>query len=556
MKNIKTLISTITLVGIITLLLFQSCNKDALQFADETSNPMAMGSGKPPIFYENEGLMVLGEQLEDPYNIANMRQALSNLKLAGNIVIPIKTIMPNMVYLRFLPNDEDEWNELRMDTTLLFFDHPLDYEIEMSGAYYHDPSLPEDAITWQYTVLPINYSIPNIQHEILYELFFPPTESLPTPKNLDPTYIFYEELLTESLVLTGNYDPNMSKGKWTPSGSIHVYDHVLDDYIPLRGAKVVVNFLTRFNDAITNDNGNFDIGKTYNNKVNYKIKWERGQYDIRNGNFGQATTDGPNQKSAWHKTIYAGGKTIMYATIHRAAHKFFYGDRLGIKSPELAIGKTKICYLDKEGDNLGMYWSVWNVFGVLPNIQIWGKSNGVYRRTELVFGTTIHELAHQSHNRYVGNIQFWQTDDLIAESWARAVQWALTNHEYHALGNKHNHTGAKNYNHEGGYQTWQRTWTNWKYSPLFIDLIDNYNQRGMSNLFVTFNSIVVGPPISIFPIAPYCPTCPNDRIFGYTLKQIQDIVLKNSKNLSDFKKEAKKLPGVKAVDVDELTALY
>lgn len=38
--------------------------------------------------------------------------------------------------------------------------------------------------------------------------------------------------------------------------------------------------------------------------------------------------------------------------------------------------------------------------------------------------------------------------NLRNESWAKAVEWALTNDEYHKLGTKYNNLDAKNYNYE------------------------------------------------------------------------------------------------------------
>jgi hypothetical protein len=572
MKKTITLVSAVILIGVTVLFLFQSCNKDTSQFTGQ-QGVFPKSSSNAPNFTESEGLMVLGEQLEDPYNIANMQQAFFNLQsqLGKGAPLPVSQIEPNMVYLRFLPNDEDEWDELRMDTTLLFFDFPLDYEIETYGRYYHDPTLPEDAITWQYTVVPIDYPIPNIYYEILYEVFIPPTESEPAPNNPSQTYIFYEELMNESLILTGNLDPNLPKGsKWKPSGSVYAYDYLMDDwhnggcdgYIPVERAKVRAKYFVNINSAETDANGNFSINSNYRNDVTYLIVWETGKYDIRDGNTWQAKTQGPTRRGAWHATINSNQKSVMFATIHRAANKMFYGDNFGIKRPDLAstvigvgagLGKTKICYLDKNGTS--QYQNVWNVFGVIPNIQIFGKWNNIYQKTNIIFATTIHELAHQSHNRYVGNIQYWETSKLIKESWAVAVEWALTNHEYHTLGNKYNSNKAKTHNHYyEHYQAWERTRTDWEYSPLFVDLMDNYNQRDGTSYAIIMP--LNWPPI----LPPVYPNRPNDKIHGYTLKEAQDKVLNNSTNLSSFKTAVKNNKPLGATftntDVDEFCALY
>jgi hypothetical protein len=156
----------------------------------------------------------------------------------------------------------------------------------------------------------------------------------------------------------------------------------------------------------------------------------------------------------------------MYATIHRAAWKLFYGDNLGTYRPTLNNGrKTKICYRDSNG--YGVFWGDWSASGILPDIQIWGKSNGNYKSTNKIFGSTVHELGHQAHSQYVGNIRYWKTSKIIQESWADAVEWAISNDEYHRLGQKYGIAAAIGYNHR--YNTHSR-WPNVgdkDYSPIF-----------------------------------------------------------------------------------------
>lgn len=83
----------------------------------------------------------------------------------------------------------------------------------------------------------------------------------------------------------------------------------------------------------------------------------------------------------------------------------------------------------------GVFWGDWSASGILPDIRIWGKDvNNNYRNTNVIFGFTAHELGHQSHSLYMGNVQYWQVSKSVYESWADAVEWALSNDEYHKLG--------------------------------------------------------------------------------------------------------------------------
>jgi hypothetical protein len=517
-----------------------SCSKE--DFKDFFKNEKNSSSTN---YIQKDGMIVLGNRINDPYEITNIRQAYSNLKAADSDVLD-ENIEPNKLYLRFLPKNEEEWQVLKKDSNLVLFDFPLDYEIEIYGTYYHDPNLPDSSITWQYCVVPKEYKIPDIQHEIIYEVFIPSLDSVNIDtsfKNATDINDLYEQIVCESFKLTGNIKESESNLKsaqglfspkrWNPSGNITVYDNVLNRPIPLEGAEVHARWSTHIETDITDSMGNFSMGG-FIYDVNYAIKWERGYYDIRNGGLLQAWYNGPKQDNEWNLYI-TGGESIMYATIHRAAFNHFYGDNLGIRRPILSDGdKTKIIY--KDGEGTGVFWGDWSSTGILPDIKIWGKnSGGNYKPTNQIFGTTAHELGHQAHSQYMGNVQYWQVSKTVYESWADAVEWALSNDEYHKLGNEYGIRAGIIYNHiYNNHSSWPFV-DDKAYSPIFIDLMDNINQR------TAFGT-----------------GFPNDLISGYTLSYINFNILKNSYGLSSLRDEVKKhkITGVTDAQVDQLFALY
>ncbi len=101
------------------------------------------------------GMIELGERLEDPYSVDNITKALENLYPTKGRV----EIQPTDLYLRFLPQTEEQYRLLESSVPAMA-DHPLDYRIVREGDYYHDPSVPEGEITWQYVVVPSDYSVP------------------------------------------------------------------------------------------------------------------------------------------------------------------------------------------------------------------------------------------------------------------------------------------------------------------------------------------------------------------------------------------------------------
>jgi hypothetical protein len=438
--------NSLTTLMFATLLILSACKKDKFEPKNQSDEIQIQADFNN---MQSDGQIVLGERLDDPYALKNMKKAYENLKTSISNT-PDVEITANHLYVRFLPKNDDEWWVLKSDTTILLFDFPLDYEIEETGTYYHDPSLPEDAITWQYCVLPIGYKLPNIKYEIIYEVFIPEDDDL---KSSSPLGQFLLDLEEESYRLTDNlpegYDEQKrTKGllpsKWTPKGTVKVWDNLIGttttytkvfdhweyydcggdgtdpiqmklikpidenlckravyryipnttqgSYIPLEGARVNARYLTKVRWNITDRDGRFQTGQ-FRFKVNYAIKWERGEYDIRNGMIWQAWYNGPKQKGDWNPKVN-GGKSIMYATMHRAAHKQFYGDNLGIRRPT-GNGKTKLCYIDEKGS--GIFWGDWIDYGILPDIKIWGKDSytGAYKKIDRVFATTTHELGHK-----------------------------------------------------------------------------------------------------------------------------------------------------------------
>ena len=413
-----------------------------------------------------------------------------------------------------------------------------DYEIENPGTYYHDPTLADSAITYQYCVLPINYTFPNIPSELLYHVYLPEAEGAISGRANDAKSQLLIDMEYEAVRLTGNLSQSGNSGgrvqallpsRWTPKGTITVWDDFLGRQIPVEGAEVHARWFTNIATAITDANGYFSTSQ-FRYEVNYAIKWERGHYDIRNGLITQAWYNGPKQKGDWNLDI-AGGESLKYAHIHRGAHKYFYGNTLGLARP-INDGKSKISLID--GNKTGMYWGEWGS-NILPDILIWSRwGDGTYKSTEFVFGTTMHELAHQAHYLFIGNVQFIQVSGIVFESWADAVEWAMANDEYRNLGIRYSIPAGINYFHAGNSHDFWPTRGDRDYSPIFIDLMDVVNQRDR------------------------CLGCPNDLVSGYTPATLNWNILLNAYGLSSLRDQVKnnKPAGVTDAQIDELFTLY
>ena len=91
-------------------------------------------------------MIILGNQLQNPYSVQNMVKAQNNLNSSkrsreGIDDIEIST---THLYVKFLPRNDEELSILKRDTSLILFTYPMDYEIAKEGDYYHDPSVPQN----------------------------------------------------------------------------------------------------------------------------------------------------------------------------------------------------------------------------------------------------------------------------------------------------------------------------------------------------------------------------------------------------------------------------
>ena len=134
----------------------------------------------------------------------------------------------------------------------------------------------------------------------------------------------------------------------------------------------------------------------------------------------------------------------------------------------------------------------------------------------------------------MGLSTYGQLDKEIHESWAVAVAHELTDHHYNVELASYNTFHTMDYKN---YQDWQPGKLSGGksncYTPLFVDLIDDVNQRFTHD-----------EPLQY----------PNDNISGYSLSYIQDNILVSSYGLSSFR-DALSLHKINGVTDNDITLL-
>ena len=493
-----------------------SCEKDDLLELKQSTRQ----TDKTELIDEiHEGEIQLGDKYENPLLLKNMQRAADTLsKRSGlrNAVI----LEPTHLYVRFLPKDSAEYEQLVADTVLDVTPYPLDYELT-EGTVYHDKSLPYDSYQWQYAVVPIDYDLSSvgIHSEKLEELYMPDgildeedednTGALRSTSVSPSSEFSLSQLLTEAERQTEKVTSTL-KSKWRPGATIKAYDNVVGGMIPLRGVKVricVLGFIKTH--KYTDENGNVSFSKR-RRRASYSIEWEDDKWDIRDKGT-QAYYNGPRLEKWWNLSIGMGTqKSLHYSAIHRALYEYYYGDNCGFSRPSKSL---KISYRegsDPDGKASGSTTQACvRTWGWIASpIKIYGTSvyGGKYSVSS-VLHTTLHELTHASHILRMNKSSYEKVKKYIRESWADFASWKITTTIYMRLGN----SGEPEYFIKNTYQ--DQKWdykSGSSYSPLFIDLYDNYNQYNKNN-----------------------PTLyPNDKVYGFSIPLL-DKNLCNFKNISD-----------------------
>jgi hypothetical protein len=528
----------------------QSCKKDPL-FKEEINTTNAALRIPPEEGGYEEGEVILGDKLKNPYLVKNMEQAYNTLMEQGGFDCGQIRVRPTHYYVKFMPRSLEQYEVLDHDSLLNLSVYPLDYAIIQDGNSYHDPSVPKGEVTYQYAAVRIGYNFNDtIPYEIIDELYIPEEdENLVNDDNDDennPNWDCIDKLLDQAYLQTGNYedmlDPSTDyqrrRPRYRPGGNIQIFDTRLNSNIGMQGVKVRARRWFTVHVARPDENGNYRMRRTFRRPCNYSLWFSTNWFAVRRHLI--ATThwiNGPKITGDWNHTI-ADGYTRFVGHIFRGAYRYHYQDIDGLQRPfrpnfarQLYIG------VDKEKS-----WSGEN-YMIFPVIRIarYQNSDGLEYGSDEIFSTACHETAHTSHvlRMNAGLIQYWQVDSQLQESWAVAIEWRLTHLEYAGRGINnygewdYNPTPSPQYPNRQAYQYWTLN-TDPTYTSLYINLVDNINE----------STIFFGRP--------------DDEVTGYTLAFIEQNILKHSYGLWSLGNELKSnLPvGVTNQQIDNLLNFY
>jgi len=390
--------------------------------SDEIGSSLDPVSPSTKVEDVSNGMITLGSKLDNPYTVSNVSRALASVyPTRANAEVPATDL-----YVRFLPGSKEELEQLE-SMGLELFDYPLDYEISSEGSYYHDPSLSEDEITWQYSVVPADFAFPKgIRYELIDRCFIP-GESIQT-RGFDG--VDWDEVEKAAYQMTGNAqmlvaDTRGQKG--CPTGKITITDDNLKSKknVGVAGVKVVVHTFVKYSYAFTDENGAYTISRKYSAKPHYGIRFKNklGFTIGLNKILVEASTSNLGKGEPTGLTLNIDKETddllFRRCAVNNAAYDYYMKcEADGISRPNNNIRFWTINFLKPSctlmmhhgaildsklvGNYLGIYKVIVRVFS--PDITIGSK--GKSDNYSELYTTTIHELAHASHFMNVGT-SYW-----------------------------------------------------------------------------------------------------------------------------------------------------
>lgn len=130
------------LLFLLMIIGFYACSEDltdnVLPNQDKAANKQEIMTRSAMLANESvEPTVKLGNKLENPYSVRNMKAAVRALKATGNIEIevPESSIHPTHLYIEFSPESKEQLDILKADTTIEFYSYPLDYELIGTGVF-------------------------------------------------------------------------------------------------------------------------------------------------------------------------------------------------------------------------------------------------------------------------------------------------------------------------------------------------------------------------------------------------------------------------------------
>ncbi len=333
-----------------------------------------------------------------------------------------------------------------------------------------------------YTVWPVEKPLPeDLEFVVDYEIFLPRAATL--SKIVESLSVLEGEALSMSMLPPGG---GIVIPPFKPASTrvfVSAYDNTLNAYVPMRNLKVTVYYGSDIREGRTGNDGGYTLAAPpWENSASFRFTFQdlTGRWKIvpDNGSSAPYSLNIGTVSLLWG---VAGIEVNNYIDlpnnnpyqayeIHRTVN-YYYNDQTVFEKHIPPTEGMKIFSAPESNTEAEAAFYFNSDYNIAPIIVVYnnGLSSGK------VMGATLHEIGHFVHyfdvrDRYS---YFSGTTDLLRESAAMYFGWFL-GEEYYLTQGRTTYSGALDITGLG-----RQYWTNSnssEYTPLFIDLTDEYNQ--------------------------------------------------------------------------------
>lgn len=433
-----------------------------------------------------------------PYSLALQQQSLNRFKEEQKIEEAV-TLLPTHYAIQMCFDNWSDYLAVERDSSLIVLYHPFNYD---------------------YSVKPVGgdggFETSNVSsHECMPDLMPDTIFDRPDTRNIEPLYIFWpigktlpdeNYTICYSAFIEDNWRPNdysqtdcaiiegwlghnsSSNDRLVRTGTVYFYDNSLLSYVPIRNAKILFSNGAKLNYAGTDSNGAFALPSWLGDYGSLTLCLDSDYFTVRDANNSYPVKVALGDISS----LWANDTDIAIycpysfnCSVYNAAWYYYNGTNLLLNS--ITNLQTIHNHIDIHSypflwtflhdiDDLGSF-TCYPSSGTPPHINMYEAYS--MNTSSKVFGIVLHEFGHASHYASAGVTNYVNSVDFIRESIADFFGWYNVYCYYSSLVSSHNDVNSLCIN---GRQNWIY-YSPSDYTPLFVDLFDNYNQRNVSVIY-------------------------------------------------------------------------
>lgn len=433
-------------------------------------------------------------EIPEPFLVEDMEDSLYNFVLKKYGIIGGKfSLKPTHYVVKLEFKDIDQLNAILKDSALFFRQHPfnlrpLSFECALNSdscSNFGGASFDRSHENMEECEISTGDSN-NVELKPLF-VFWP--ASRPLPEDVDCTVCY-------QAFVPGSYNPDRGDcnaeliQEWVSSFlnrsvpyllKFKAYDTRLEVYKPIGGFAVSYWSSGRLCVVAVPSSGQIMLYDVPSSASSLTLSFYTSDFAIREG-----LTSNVYTISTGPLSNYGGGgfcdinlPANFYLDVFQSVRYYFTGSNDILNSIARINNSTSFfsinaCDYSHSNGYLGVFYPS------NPHVEIYNPySYPTQKASSKVFGTVMHELWHATHYYMMDSSAYSGVHSFIKESFASFFGWYNVLFYYSSVVSNHQQVNSIC---TQGRQTWTpNTTTNVNYTPLFVDLFDNYNQPALDD---------------------------------------------------------------------------